>query len=147
MAKPFKTNQGASDLAGNLKELFTGATSSFEAAETAAQFAPAAVRPAKGPAAAPVGGAPVGAAVSEAAAVVAVEKAAAAAWAAASPREPATRRATSSATSTSWRDYDPSLANDVTSDKEPGDGDGEPLFDANGNPILMGSDGSLFFTS
>jgi len=37
------------------------------------------------------------------------------------------------------RDLDP--AADAYPDGEPGDGDGEPVFDANGNPILLGSDG------
>lgn len=36
------------------------------------------------------------------------------------------------------RDLDP--ASDTTADGEPGDGDGEPVYDANGNPILLGSD-------
>ena len=103
MAKPTKTNQGASDLAGNLKDLFTGAASSFETSEFAAQLAPQQwVWAAEGlAAAAPVAGAPVGAAASEAAAALAAEKAAAVVWAAASLPGPAARRATFTATSTS----------------------------------------------
>ena len=37
------------------------------------------------------------------------------------------------------RDLDPSTVGE-NPDQEPGDGDGEPLFDENGNPILLGSD-------
>ncbi len=43
------------------------------------------------------------------------------------------------------RDFDASTSNDLVSDKESGDGDGEPLFDLNGNPILLGSDGAPIF--
>lgn len=43
------------------------------------------------------------------------------------------------------RDFDASTSNDIVSDKESGDGDGEPLYDINNNPILLGSDGNPIY--